>query len=117
MVGVIRGEEDRVLDQTQMMSHYHQPKKLENCEDQILDNNNNNPSPNIEAHNFVDVVKQEVSNIRDQSLILQAAAVSTSPHHTNKFLNFSCDSNIPNHNNNQHAPSRGGGGPDRSAEV
>lgn len=116
ILGVIRGEEDRVLNQTQM-SHYQATKKLENWEDQILNNNNNNNNPSpVAAPNFVDIVKQEFSN-RDHSLILQPASTTlTTSHPTNKFLNFTTcnNSNNSDHNNNQAAV---GGRPDLSPEV
>ena len=83
LLGVIRGEEERVLNQTQM-GHY-QPKKLENWEHQILDHTTTtNPSP-PPPPNFVDIVKQEFSN-------------------TNKFLNFSShNTNFPDLTHNQPA--------------
>lgn len=112
---LLLGDEDRVLNQTQM-SHY-QPKKLENWEDQILNNNNNNsPSSQVlEAPNFVDIVKQEVSNnIRDHSLNILHPNSSTlnSSHHTNKFLDFSCNTNNPDHSTNLSV----GADPDHSSE-
>ncbi|XP_038897153.1 LOW QUALITY PROTEIN: transcription factor bHLH133-like [Benincasa hispida] len=110
---LLLGDEDRVLNQTQM-SHY-QPKKLENWEDQILNNNNINSPSQVEASNFVDIVKQEVSNnIRDHSLNILHPTLNTS-HHTNKFLDFSCNTNNQDHTTNQSTPR--GADSDHSSEL
>lgn len=112
-VDEIRGDEDRVLNQTQM-SHY-QPKKLENWEDQIL-NNNNTSSSQFEASNFVDniIVKQQLHSTNNN--ILHPTSISS--HHTNKFLDFSSHTNNnQDHNTNHLALRAAGPDPDHSSEV
>lgn len=115
VVEIIRGDEDRVLNQTQM-SHY-QPKKLENWEDQIL-NNNITSSSQFEASTFVDNIIVKQQQLHSNNNILHPNTIISS-HHTNKFLDFSSNTNNNNqdHNTNHLALRPAAPDPDHLSEV
>ncbi|KGN45389.1 transcription factor bHLH68 [Cucumis sativus] len=111
---LLLGDEDRVLNQTQM-SHY-QPKKLENWEDQIL-NNNITSSSQFEASTFVDNIIVKQQQLHSNNNILHPNTIISS-HHTNKFLDFSSNTNNNNqdHNTNHLALRPAAPDPDHLSE-